>query len=188
MQPGLDSDFFVAVLFCLRRSRPTHALPSPLLLANTAVAGAAGRWLADRGTPTLTLDKFARWRWGRTSTVGTLTSLEGGSVEMVRLFFIFLFYPNLTCAVLSLPVRAAGPRHGCGDASPTLASLLAGVATPTRRPRGRGLPLWRSSRQQLSIGRPATLLCRLNALRGAHHGRGDAQPTLASLEGATTSS
>ena len=33
------------------RSRPARALLFPLLLANAAVAGAAGRWLAGHGTP-----------------------------------------------------------------------------------------------------------------------------------------
>ena len=121
MQPGLDSDFFVAVLFCLRRSRPTHALPSPLLLANTVVAGATGRWLADRGTPAVTLDKFARRPWGRMSTVGTLTSFEGGSVEIVRFFFIFPFLskPHMCCSQSASARGGAAPwlRRRLADAS-----------------------------------------------------------------------
>ena len=47
---------------------------------------------------TAALDKLARLRWGRTSTVGTLTGLEGGRrFQLVRfLFLFFLFCPNLT--------------------------------------------------------------------------------------------
>ena len=116
---------FVAVLFCLCCSRPTHALLSPLLLANTAVAGAAGRRLADRGTPAVTLDKFARRPWGRMSTVGTLTSFEGGSVEIVRFFFIFPFLPKLTRPSLyghSGSYSPLSPRTGAGTAHASFGS------------------------------------------------------------------
>ena len=115
MQPGLGSEFFCS---CVVLSAPltpsTHALPFPLLLANTAVAGAVavGRWLADRGAPAVTLDEFARRRWGRTSTVGTLTSLEGGSVEMAR-FFLFPFSiskPHMCCSYSAGARRGAAPR------------------------------------------------------------------------------
>ena len=53
MQPGKDGKFFVvAVCFAtILRSRPVRALLFPLTLANTAKAGAAGRWLTGRGTP-----------------------------------------------------------------------------------------------------------------------------------------
>ena len=51
-QLGVDSNFLWLCYFVeMRRSRLTHALPFPLLLANTAVAGGAGCWLADHGTP-----------------------------------------------------------------------------------------------------------------------------------------
>ena len=48
------SKFFVVVsvfVATMPRSRPVHTLLFPLHLANAAVAGAAGRWLAGRGTP-----------------------------------------------------------------------------------------------------------------------------------------
>ena len=50
-QPGVEAKFFfVAVISCHGAfpSLPNHTLP--LLLADTAVAEAAGRWLADHGT------------------------------------------------------------------------------------------------------------------------------------------